>query len=174
MECAICYDAITAATGKVELSCSHSFHINCLTTWFVTLNVTQRTQVCPYCRHESSEHEVIPTTITSAVDIHDIYRELMSIHLTIEQGLRAEILLLTQNLSHEMSRAVAAEDWAAAAEEAANNAHDALYDYKVAKRSEDVAVKKRENRENWAKWTGAATGVATGAAIATRAVGNIK
>ena len=154
MDCAICYEAITAATGKVELSCSHSFHINCLTSWFVTLNVTQRTQVCPYCRHESNKHEVIPTNITS-MDTHEFYRELEDIHITIEQSLRAEILALNQSLRLEIARAVAAEDWAAAAEIDAKNANDALYDYKVARRSEDVTVKKRENRENWTKWTGA-------------------
>ena len=34
MECSICYSEINAATGKVELSCSHPFHFSCLTKWF--------------------------------------------------------------------------------------------------------------------------------------------
>ena len=62
MDCAICYDAITAATGKVELSCSHSFHFSCLTTWFATQNGNNHTQSCPCCRHESNEHEKILNT----------------------------------------------------------------------------------------------------------------
>ena len=153
MVCAICYSPITPATGKLELSCSHSFHINCLTKWFVTLNMTQRTQACPYCRHESNEHEAIPTNINNT-DTRDIYLEMADIYRTIVQSLRAEILVLTQNLSRETIRAAAAEDWAEAAEVAANNAYDALYEYKVAKRSEEVIVKKRENKDSWARWTG--------------------
>ena len=57
MECSICYDEITAATGKVELSCSHSFHFSCLTSWFSTQSGNELQQSCPCCRHESNEHE---------------------------------------------------------------------------------------------------------------------
>ena len=62
MDCAICYEAITASTGKVDLSCSHSFHFSCLTSWFATQNGNEHTQSCPYCRHESNEHEKMLTT----------------------------------------------------------------------------------------------------------------
>ena len=61
MECSICYDQIqTQVTGKVELSCSHSFHFSCLTTWFSTQATNQLTQSCPCCRHESNPHETMP------------------------------------------------------------------------------------------------------------------
>ena len=125
--------------------------------------------MCPYCRHVSNEHESIPTNITNAtVDTRDIYIEMADIHRTIEQALRAEILALNQSLRLEIVRAGAAEDWAAAAEIDAKNAHDALYDYKVARRSEDVTVKKQEYRDTWTQWTGA-TGRATGAGAGPQA-----
>lgn len=115
--------------------------------------MTNKTQVCPYCRHESNEHEMIPTNITN-MDTHNTYMELANIHMTIEQSLRDHILVLTRSLSLETARAAAAEDWAAAAEDAAKNALDSLDEYKATKRSEDVTVKKVKNKENWAKWTG--------------------
>ena len=62
MDCVICNEAITASTGKVDLSCSHSFHFSCLTSWFATQNGNEHTQSCPYCRHESNEHEKMLTT----------------------------------------------------------------------------------------------------------------
>ena len=61
MDCSICYDEITLATGKVELSCSHSFHFSCLTSWFKTQTGNELTQSCPCCRHESNEHEKMAT-----------------------------------------------------------------------------------------------------------------
>ena len=59
MECPICYDDINGSTGKAELSCSHSFHIRCLTTWFDRQNTNNTKQSCPCCRHESNEYEGI-------------------------------------------------------------------------------------------------------------------
>jgi len=60
MDCAICHDAITKSTGKIELSCSHSFHINCLTNWFKTQSEQYIDQSCPCCRHEATEDEEVP------------------------------------------------------------------------------------------------------------------
>lgn len=56
MECSICYDHITQATGKVELSCSHTFHLSCIVKWLCLCQVEN----CPYCRQETSTHEKIP------------------------------------------------------------------------------------------------------------------
>jgi hypothetical protein len=60
MECSICFSEITAATGKVELSCSHPFHFSCLSSWFVKQACQGSNQTCPLCRHESNEFEKIP------------------------------------------------------------------------------------------------------------------
>ena len=60
MECSICFNAITSATGKVELSCSHPFHFSCLTTWFDKQRMQGCDQNCPLCRHESNEFEKMP------------------------------------------------------------------------------------------------------------------
>lgn len=63
MECSICYNAITSATGKVELSCSHPFHFSCLTTWFDKQNYQGMHANCPICRHEANEFEKMPQPI---------------------------------------------------------------------------------------------------------------
>ena len=60
MECSICFNAITSATGKVELSCSHPFHFSCLTTWFDKQNYQGMHANCPICRHEVNEFEKMP------------------------------------------------------------------------------------------------------------------
>lgn len=60
MDCSICYSKITSATGKVELSCSHSFHFSCLTTWFDRQKCQGTHENCPLCRHESTEFEKLP------------------------------------------------------------------------------------------------------------------
>jgi len=54
MDCAICCDAITAATGKSVMSCGHEFHMACLVKW---LQKPDGTGNCPYCRAEPSEKE---------------------------------------------------------------------------------------------------------------------
>lgn len=51
--CSICCDDITSQTGSATLSCAHSFHIRCITSWFAT----QEKGTCPMCRKEMSEIE---------------------------------------------------------------------------------------------------------------------
>lgn len=53
MECPVCLESITTDSGKAELSCSHTFHIKCLSTWFA------KTETCPCCRHEANTMEKI-------------------------------------------------------------------------------------------------------------------
>ena len=53
-ECAICYDVIDLkTTGEVKLSCAHSFHFSCISTWFST----QEKGSCPCCRKEMGDKE---------------------------------------------------------------------------------------------------------------------
>ena len=49
--CSICHDSINASTGHCTLSCSHSYHIQCLTKW------SSNNPTCPLCRHSLSETE---------------------------------------------------------------------------------------------------------------------
>jgi hypothetical protein len=56
MECPICYEAITAETGVVTTSCSHSYHFTCISGWFIK----QEKGTCPCCRKEMSEKEDFP------------------------------------------------------------------------------------------------------------------
>lgn len=58
MECSICYDTIDSTTGVATLSCSHSFHISCITGWFVKLEKG----TCPCCRKEMSPLEDLHQT----------------------------------------------------------------------------------------------------------------
>ena len=53
-DCPICYESITQTTGCCILSCSHSFHIKCLTQW------TSDASTCPMCRHSLTEIEMVP------------------------------------------------------------------------------------------------------------------
>ena len=55
MDCSICLTNITKETGKVELSCSHEYHMKCITRWFAE----KEEQTCPCCRKASTEDEII-------------------------------------------------------------------------------------------------------------------
>ena len=56
-ECCICLDEIVVATtGCVQLACSHTYHLGCISTWF------QNNPSCPECRHKAVEKET-PSTI---------------------------------------------------------------------------------------------------------------
>ena len=50
---------VTKEMGKVELSCSHTFHFNCLTTWFIAQTNKNLEQTCPCCRQESNKYEMV-------------------------------------------------------------------------------------------------------------------
>ena len=138
MDCAICYAAITQATGKLELACSHSFHINCLASWFETLNKTQRTQECPYCRHGCSELETIP--------ISREMREMTILHEREIRYYRASLRIANENAD------LAWED-AREAEEIARNLNTELHEYRLEQHARDVLEKKQQSKEKWAKWT---------------------
>lgn len=58
--CPICYTDITEATGHVVLSCSHKFHLSCVTTWFYSVEV----ETCPCCRRETCEKEKMPLALS--------------------------------------------------------------------------------------------------------------
>jgi hypothetical protein len=60
MECAICFEAITAQTGCTTMACSHSFHFGCLVKWFGSQAEKDIHESCPCCRHEATEHERLP------------------------------------------------------------------------------------------------------------------
>ena len=53
MDCPICYDAISAASGITTLACSHSYHLKCITQWF------HQHETCPCCRKEAGEYEKV-------------------------------------------------------------------------------------------------------------------
>ena len=65
MDCSICYQAISATTGIATLSCSHSFHINCIGKWLISLDEG----TCPCCRKKMSALEDLPKA--SGFNIYD-------------------------------------------------------------------------------------------------------
>lgn len=58
MDCSICYEAITKETGKLVMSCEHTFHYRCITSWFYTKTTDGGS--CPLCRHEATHYEQLP------------------------------------------------------------------------------------------------------------------
>jgi len=50
-DCPICYDPISAQTNNCTLSCSHAFHLKCMTSWMET------SETCPMCRMDFSDKE---------------------------------------------------------------------------------------------------------------------
>ena len=63
MDCSICCEAITDATGKIQLSCSHIYHVSCATKWFAEKASNGLPETCPMCRHQISDLEEIPKNI---------------------------------------------------------------------------------------------------------------
>lgn len=71
-DCAICFESITATTGKSVMSCGHEFHLKCLVQWLQQPNGAGS---CPCCRREpgaleqvvSSSADDDSTTITNSV-----------------------------------------------------------------------------------------------------------
>jgi hypothetical protein len=63
--CSICRDPMTVSeTGKVELSCSHEFHLACITRWFSSGG---NTHTCPICRGVPKEKETVYASGNAAV-----------------------------------------------------------------------------------------------------------
>jgi hypothetical protein len=56
MDCPICFESITAATGVVTTSCGHSYHFACISGWFMK----QENGSCPCCRKEMGATEDFP------------------------------------------------------------------------------------------------------------------
>jgi hypothetical protein len=67
MECPICYDAIDASTGITTLSCSHSFHLSCISGWFLK----QEIGTCPCCRTEMAAIGDLPRDEEASDDDDD-------------------------------------------------------------------------------------------------------
>jgi len=58
MECCICFEEITVA--RTIMSCSHTFHLRCLTHWFSAQLGQEMKESCPYCRSEATYLERLP------------------------------------------------------------------------------------------------------------------
>jgi hypothetical protein len=54
MDCPICFEAITAATGLVTTSCGHTYHLSCISSWY-----SKNDPSCPCCRTAPSATEVV-------------------------------------------------------------------------------------------------------------------
>ena len=58
MDCTICQELATAATGQATLSCGHVFHVGCMAGWLVT----DGPKTCPNCRNPLGPSERLPSS----------------------------------------------------------------------------------------------------------------
>ena len=52
-ECCICLTEINKTTGQVDMSCSHKYHLKCISKWL------SNHSTCPMCRSKTSEMETL-------------------------------------------------------------------------------------------------------------------
>ena len=69
MDCSICCDEITAATGRTVMSCGHEFHMACLVRW---LQKPDGTGNCPYCRAMPTDTERLVAEVESDSDTETV------------------------------------------------------------------------------------------------------
>ena len=91
--CPICYDPITKETGNTTLSCSHSYHLACISRWFDTV------PSCPCCRSSPSSYEIAEATTIQADEENsdEDEEEVDDYDLTEAQRTVVETLLWIQN-----------------------------------------------------------------------------
>ena len=59
--CSICMESILLYKQTHKLSCGHTFHSNCIMSWFRSKNNT-----CPYCRCTGMKEEDVFTSINGS------------------------------------------------------------------------------------------------------------
>jgi len=59
MDCTICQELATAATGQATLSCGHVFHVGCIAGWLVA----DGPKTCPNCRNPLGPTEQLPGSV---------------------------------------------------------------------------------------------------------------
>jgi hypothetical protein len=71
LDCSICRSQIDGpTTGRVDLSCSHSFHLRCITDWFKT----RPDCTCPLCRKAATESERLSEATPQSAPIEALLR----------------------------------------------------------------------------------------------------
>ena len=55
MNCSICFEDVTKATGCTTLSCDHSFHFRCISKWFLEQYLKDLAESCPCCRDKGTK-----------------------------------------------------------------------------------------------------------------------
>lgn len=75
-DCSICLNEIVAkSTGFVQMSCTHTFHLKCISKWLSTNNT------CPMCRHVTNEMETLSTSIPATRLTTSSLSEMINAHL---------------------------------------------------------------------------------------------
>ena len=67
-DCCICLASITQETGIVILSCKHSYHFQCISTWFHK----QTESSCPQCLKKMNKEEDIKRNNFENMSIHEV------------------------------------------------------------------------------------------------------
>ena len=72
-ECCICLTEINKTTGQVDMSCSHKYHLKCISKWL------SNHSTCPMCRAKTSEMETLESKpITYGIGGNRIYSDVQS------------------------------------------------------------------------------------------------
>ena len=86
-DCSICFDAVTATTGRTTLSCGHEFHLKCIGSWLMR---SEAAATCPCCRSEPTEHERLATEDSddeeSVSSVDPLRNALMAAGIDEEEG----------------------------------------------------------------------------------------
>lgn len=75
MECSICFEDVSAATGKTEMACGHTYHFPCLVRWFMEQLEKGQDETCPCCRRVASATERFPDKEDSDEEEDEDYEE---------------------------------------------------------------------------------------------------
>ena len=102
--CAICYDTIDVITGRVEMSCKHSFHFKCLSSWFSK----ERSEPCPLCRKQASELEGLayPTDEEVSAAWNRGWNERSEYQDELNEKAKEPEISLTRNSFHKVLRSL--------------------------------------------------------------------
>ena len=72
-ECCICLTEINKTTGQVDMSCSHKYHLKCISKWL------SNHSTCPMCRSKTSEMETLESkSLNYGIGRNRMYPEVFS------------------------------------------------------------------------------------------------
>ena len=100
-ECSICLDEIAVATtGCVQLSCSHTYHLGCISRWY------QTNPSCPECRCAPAEKEAPPASRLTEIPYSLTTNHLDHFTFNLPSMTRGNTSNITPEQMYQISRAL--------------------------------------------------------------------